>query len=847
MKKILRNLLTLTALLCCSAAQAQFSGSVDQEIWEDSYGDASLIEFSLTEVASALNTDTATLVAALDAESEAFYDAEDVDVYYESVATNDVRFQVLVNGGQYVYPQAGYGYTQGYWGGFWMLEDCTPCSWGVDDMAFYNYPYWDAEEDVFYIALGQAPGYFSVGDYVTANFLLYVNGSSVNFEVTLNIVEAEVVEIDNDTILSNLTIVKEAEVSVEQYQRSSYTADEVEIELSGLAELLGTTASELSNYFSYHVYVRSYDEDNGVWSDELNNEFTATEPGFWFTPCIDEDTGESALGGECFSTDYGSSSVFFIESLAFDEDEDVLSFTLGQYPGNCNVDSTYWSTLYIVNGTNAASVKISLTILESETVDFSEMTMAGSEWQQVVIEAEYEDATMIEVDMDSICELLGIDSGDYSYYAFASEGVLTNSSTANNGGYWFNSSGYVCSYGASNCAMYIEPYSTSYLNYLNVGQYVFTEIEEGDSLTCSLIVLGTTTYYQIDVNLKVEPAVEKDSVDVDEWYIAYTIEESIQLIPDDDDYELETYEMDLDAILKYTELDALDSKCLYTWASSYDGSSWDPSDLTNDYSCTPYPGFWMSPDGTYNYGYSSACAYGMTFTYGTGEIIFYNYPGANEVGDSYTSYFYIVNVENGKCVQLLLDIEFVEEIVEITDAGEEDVVILLSSENEDGLPYADNDLSTMFDAIGIEAELYDSGTWYVPVSSSRYTRSDDFETIETVGFDEDGYTVDFDSEDCVFTLWYDPDYQQFVVSYIADANEETLATTTVYYRYDYSRYYFNITIAGSEEALGIGSVSSDESTSGLKGTYDLSGRRLSDSSTLAKGLYIIDGQKVLIK
>ena len=847
MKKILRNLLTLTALLCCSAAQAQFSGSVDQEIWEDSYGDASLIEFSLTEVASALNTDTATLVAALDAESEAFYDAEDVDVYYESVATNDVRFQVLVNGGQYVYPQADYGYTQGYWGGFWMLEDCTPCTWGVDDMAFYNYPYWDAEEDVFYIALGQAPGYFSVGDYVTANFLLYVNGSSVNFEVTLNIVEAEVVEIDNDTILSNLTIVKEAEVTVEQYERSSYATDEVELDLSGLAELLGTTASELSNYFSYHVYVRSYDEDNGEWADELNNEFTATEPGFWFTPCIDANTGESATSGECFSDDYSSTSMFFIESLAYDEDEEVLSFTIGQYPGNCQEDSSYWATLYIVNGTNAATVKITLSIIEAEAIEFSEMTLAGSEWQQVVITSGYTDATMIEVDMDSICDLLGIDSGDYSYYAFKSEGVLTNSSTANNGGYWFNTSGYVCSYGGTNCAMYIEPYSTSYLNYLNVGQYTFTEIEDNDSLTCSLIVLGTTTYYQIDVNLKVEPAAVKDSVDVDDWTIVYTIEESIQLIPDDEDYDLETYEYDLEAILSATEMDELDETSIFTWASSYDGSSWDPSDLTNDYTCTPTPGFWMSPDGTYNYGWSSSCAYGVTFDVSEGEMSFYNYPGSNEVGDTYTGYFYFVNVENGYVAQLILDIEFVEEIVEVTDAGEEDVVILLNTENEDGLPYADNDLSTMFDAIGIEAELYDSGTWYVPVSSSRYTRSDDFETIETVGFDENGYTVDFDSEDCVFTLWYDPDYQQFVVSYIADANEETLATTTVYYRYDYSRYYFNITIAGSEEALGIGSVSSDASTSGLKGTYDLSGRRLSDSSTLAKGLYIIDGQKVLVK
>lgn len=832
-------------MLCATVANAQFTGTQEQEAW-DNYYEPTYYEFSLTEVASYLGTDTATLVALLDAESETFYNAEDADEYYASVATNDVRFQVIVNGGENVYPQASYGYTQGYWGGFWMLEDGTPCSWGVDGMAFYNYPGWDAESDLFYIALGQAPDYFTAGDYVNVNFLLYVNGESVNFSLTLNITEPEVVEIDNDTILSNITIVDSVEITVSQKPAGSWTYSTGGVTISGLAEMIGTTATELANYFSYHLYVRDYIEVDGYyqWSDTLNQDYTANEPGFWFSQTFDENGDET---NECYSAAYGSSSMFYIEGLDFDADTDSLSFYLGQYPGNCAAATDYWTTIYIVNGSQAYAVKIILSIAEEEVIDFSQMTLAGSEWQQVVTTYGSTDATMIEVDLNGICELLGIDSIDYSYYAYKSEGEITNNSTANNGGFWFNTSSYVCSWSATNCAMYIEPYSTSELNYLNVGQAGFSAIEENDSLTCSLLVLGTSTYYQIDVNLKIEPGVVKDSVDVENWKIVSTIEESIQLIPDASGYELQTYDLDVAAILAAIEMDETDDNSVYTWSSEYDGSSWVPANLTNAYSCTPNPGFWMSPDGTYNYGWSSSCAYGVTFSLSDETMTFWNFPGSNEVGDSFTSYFYFVNVENGYVCQLVLDIEFVEEIVEVTDAGEEDVLILLTTENEEGLPYAANDLSAMYTAIGIEAELYDSGTWYAPVSSSRYTKLEDFETIETVGFDENGYYIDFSSQDCLFSLWYDTDYNQFVCSYLGDINEETVATTTVYFRYDYSRYFFNITIAGSEEAAqGIGSISTDENAN-VKGIYDLSGRRLSDESALAKGLYIIDGKKVLVK
>ena len=846
MMKTLRNLLTLVALFAFTAAQAQFSATIEQEIWEDSYGDATLAEFSLSEVASALGTDTATLVAALDAESEAFYDAEDEDTYYASVATNDVRFQVLYNGGEQLYPQAGYGYTQGYYGGFWMLEDCTPCTWGDDGMAFYNYIGWDADEDVFYVAEGQAPGYFSVGDEVYANYLLTVNGSSVTFGITLSITAAEEVDITVDNVYANLTILDSIVVTVEEKPRTTYTADYVYIDFSQYVDKLGVTSSSLENYMEYYVYTRGYDYTNYVWTDTLNNDFTADEPGFWFAQTYDEMT--DSYSNECYSADYSSESIFFIGTVAYDADSDTLYYYVGQYPGNCDENTSYWGTFYIVNGTNAVAVTTILSVTEEEQIDFSEMTLAGSEWQQVVIEAEYEDATMIEVDMDAICELLGIDSGDYSYYAYKSEGVLTNSSTANYGGFWFDIDGYVCSYGATGCAMYIEPYSTSYLNYLNVGQYVFTEIPEGDSLTCSLIVLGTTSYYQIDVNLKVEEAVVKDSVDIDEWTVVYTIEENIQLIADDDDYELQTYEMDLDAILNYTGLDALDSKCLYTWASAYTGG-WDPSDLTNDYSCTPYPGFWMSADGTYNYEFSSSCAYGMTFTYATGEIIFYNYPGANATGDTYTSYFYIVNVENGNVVQLILDIEFVDEIVEITDAGEEDIIIVLDDDlvNDDGEYYTENDLSTMYSTLGMTSDEYDTGIWYVASSSSRYTQPDTW-AIESTNFDADGYYTTDDAE-TVFSVVYDDVEGQFIASLFGEPiDDDVIYTTSFYYRYDYSRYYFNIVLATSEElATAISSLNSD-SADEAEGIYDLSGRRLSnDVKSLAKGLYIINGKKVLIK
>lgn len=835
MQKILHTLLACAALLWCATANAQFSATIEQECTDD-YS-VTYTSFSLTEIAGYLSTDTTALVAALDA----FWDADDY-------TTADITFQLIYNGGETVYPNDDYAYTQGYNGCFWMTEDGAATDWG-DNSAFYNLLYWDANEDAFYIGLGQYPDYYADGGSSYANFLLSYNGSSVVFEVTLEVTAAEVPEITIDNVYANLTIVGSTTISATQYPRSSYTSDYCEATISGLGDLLGTTASSLASYLSYYVYVRGYDYDTYTWSDTLNNTSTATEPGFWFSQTYDEET-DSDLD-ECYSATYASNSIFFAEYFDYDADTETLSCYIGQYPGNCEENATYYAYVYIINGSLAYQVKIELNLIESVPISVSSLTLAGSEWHQVKQKSGSASDATIDIDLDNIASVLGLDSSDdiSLYYAFADSLSLTDDGDGY-GGFWFGTDGYVANYSDADAAMYIDPYSTSELTPLYVGQYYKTAIEAGDSLTCSLIVLNadTTQYYEIQVNLRIREEVETE-VEQADWTIVYTYEEDLQLIPDDENYDLQTSTLDLDEICAALELDdGVDEDALYTWSESYDGTSWLPENLTNSYTCTPYPGFWMSEDGTYNYGWSYVCAYGMSFDVSTGEIQWYNYPGYTEVGETYTAWFYIVNIENGYVAEIKYNIEFVEEIVEITDAGEEDITILLddSQVNDDGMYYASNDLSTMYETLGMTADEYDTGIWYVTTAAGRTGQPTEWE-IEITNFDADGYYTTDDSE-ALFSVVYDDIEGQFVASIFGESTDnDILYTTTLYYRYDYSRYAFNITLTTSEDLVGISALSATQDTANT-GLYDLSGRRLTaNTKTLAPGLYIVNGKKVLVK
>ena len=121
----IKQLFAAMMMLACIPASAQFKATVEQYAKSDYTTTAA--EFKLSEIATTLGTDTATLVAAL-------------DVW--ATDTVDVPEMFFLKVGE----ELTDNYTQGSQGGFWIARSGAVGSWGVDAV-YYNQIWWDNEDN----------------------------------------------------------------------------------------------------------------------------------------------------------------------------------------------------------------------------------------------------------------------------------------------------------------------------------------------------------------------------------------------------------------------------------------------------------------------------------------------------------------------------------------------------------------------------------------------------------------------------------------------------------------------------------------------------------------------------
>ena len=164
---LLNNLLTAVVCLFASvSAQAQFSGSTTQYPTTD-YSFTS-ISFGLSDVAAALDTDAATLGAAL------------VE-YFETEDPATSMFFVLQTDGTESSNSMNYGKS------FWMDVWGNISIWG-DNSVFYASPNVDVTNNILRFDVGQMPSVMEVGQSVSATIKLKFNGKEVSFTITLNVI-----------------------------------------------------------------------------------------------------------------------------------------------------------------------------------------------------------------------------------------------------------------------------------------------------------------------------------------------------------------------------------------------------------------------------------------------------------------------------------------------------------------------------------------------------------------------------------------------------------------------------------------------------------------------------------
>ena len=341
----LRNL--LLAVVCIFAgvsAQAQFTGGVDQ--YPTSGYEGSPIEFTLSEVATALGTDAATLGAAIneyvtaEAPTTVLFAANGTDWNAEIEAANR---------------------------GFWMALDGTPVGYG-ETSVWYCSPEVDEAFTTLTFNVGQMPNVMNVGDKGETTITLKFNDNQVTFALSLNVIAKPEFNVPEPTLIEkNLQIVGQQEVVVEQYPRGGYDADPVKVYVGEALTLLGITdKAAMAENINKVVYTTWYNDGDveqggGMKKDSLTNTPTGEGHGFWFR-AVQNANGEE--DGEVAASGYNAIDKFYMNNFTYIADNDSLTCVLGQYPGVCKDNEQWFANVYIIYGEKAYKIKYTLKLLE---------------------------------------------------------------------------------------------------------------------------------------------------------------------------------------------------------------------------------------------------------------------------------------------------------------------------------------------------------------------------------------------------------------------------------------------------------------------------------------------------
>ena len=878
MRKMYSFAVLLAMMLVSTTAKAQFTGSTDQGY----YDGTTQITFDLAPVAEAFGVSSETLIADL----ETFQAATKAANATEADALG-MKVQLIVNGGETVYPTDEIGYTAGYNGTYWMTKEGAAVAWNTEGYAWYAEWFVDQENVLFGFNIGKNADAWAEGGSATANLAWTYNEKTVTFELTLN-VEAKPAVDEVETEFEKLTIVEG--VSVDVTRKLTAAAEVVTIPVPTLLASLGYESAEDLSSLNDVLYAREYVDDynsesdihNYSYSGKITNESTAYAPGFWFGPTYtwDEATEDNIENrSDLVRCTWGNNHIFYAQSFAFAQNEtegDVITFDLGHEKDACKEGETYHATVYLVHGNVAFPITINLTI---------EVTDHAGEPNLAEYEKAYEIDIKVEktltnahtsyrnqlTDIDGILSALGAEEGtDLQLWVRTMAGgdELTNlnertgtpdGSTWLEGSMWVNEEGVKTAWG-SNAAVLVSYYQMSDGTYnIETMEMPGGKLPAEGQITFPIFLCNSATgkYCQVNITWDTTDKHADEKKTMDQWERVAFFNVNAQILTGA--AMTNTYDLPWQEILEAVGVTSGDDVVLYGQITTDDPAQayvdGETLTFTKQYTCTPHPGFWMDAEGKYPANWAATDAYGWTLSYATGQIQWYSYSAtARTAGDSYSSVFYLVDEYSGKYVQLNFNLRFVDEIVETEVVGEKTVFLTWESlDKNDGLNYNyDVDINDMVDALlEGDAALLVSCKWLVYKNGDYADTRDIYPEFNY--FDTDGKYLGNEEDNpalydtASFSVGYNTEEEAFSVSSLGKEEwdgEAKLVELAV--EYEGKRYLLHV-YAGTAEQIaeietGIDSIAADKNAK--KQVFDLAGRRV---SAPAKGLYIVNGKKVLVK
>ena len=697
--------------------------------------------FDPTELATALGTDTASLHKAIVAENIVYrLDGEEKSNTYTG--------------------------NHNEW---WMALDGTPQGYGDEGTSwFVGLSYDEAaldetlENDVISVYVGQMPKVFSKiyePSTLKCTILLIVGDKKVSFDVTQN-VEAGVPSSLTEPVkeLSKLTIVKDYTLELNFILGKSYEGKTYTTTLDGIYDALEVGQADLDANVNAHILAQIVNTepvgDTEVYSLSDNLEIpNVAAADAWFGRYLNYDEAndvETPLTISCPKS-WSAGCTFYTQNITLANGE--FSIVSGQYPGTMTEGDTDYTYLYITVGDKAARVKVQAIVKQLEA---TETETVGQKTISVKSPVDDNYATKsFTLDMEEIATALGCKTSDITeFYAYNQAGILDDTHTQSdqaNKGYFLSEDGKIVSWG-SDAACYIgHSVSESVISgTFVIGQMAghYTNIAEPSTITLPIVFWYETKIYVVNVEYTVEPVTVSEDI-------------KYELVAREPIYKEMTLSSEWMYPTKTTlDLDYIEGKIgtkdfkLYT-DKAQAGAEGEPATLvwSDAYSCDPKPGFWYG-DATYtneegqvvveNAGWGSN-SFGVS--YSNGELIWFQYPGQRSVGDSYLANLYLVNTENGKYLQYLLNVSFVEqETPESEDLGTiGDTIVVKPAELVEGVYTYTFDSQEIADTLGVEIE---NMTESISVYAFKTPLTRQALSLEESYFgDAEGYTLSEDKAD----------------------------------------------------------------------------------------------------
>lgn len=805
-----KQLFAAMMMLACIPASAQFTATVEQYANSDYASVAA--EFKLTEIATALETDTATLAATLNA----WYNYDE-----ESGAEQPADMFFLKSGDQLISD-----YNTNAPGGFWMTSECGLGSYGVDAV-FYEDIWFDSAEDFFGIYLGQYPDALAEGATLTPSFVLKHGEKQATFDVTY-IVKKLPDTPDPELSIAKLEIVGNAEVTVEQYPRINYNSSAAYVKITGAAEALGVDEVLLPTLLSKLLYKARVDETYQTKVDSLT---LATNNGGWGREVLDPATGDTLP--EVCAAPWSDLDQYYMDTWAYDAESDTLSCMIGQYPNNLQVGDKFYTNVYIVYGSKAYVVKYNVHIIEDPNAANGQKPEDFTEVGRSVIRVEQQPTTdystsAIMLNTDSIAELLGCAVGDMTFQAVDNKGDLSTNSTANNGGYWMTQGGIICAWG-DNAYFFVEPAATGDYSQLNVGQMPGKTAIGEEGKTLLYLTTGNKSYV-LDVTLAIT---EGEKVE-QEFESVATRSYTVQAL----DATYTWSDVANSAAIPFTQIyELIDTTDPVLYALNIDSIAEKTGQkYTKEYTMSEKPGFWVTEDGCKTaWGTAPWGITGLNSTADNFIIQCIQMDGFGVVGDVYNGVFFLVNEETGKMITINLTYQIVETITKAEVVGEEWINLPVSMDDLS----VDYDLTKVATAFGLEkaTDLFEG--YYLKGLKADGTYTAGADAINTgITFTTAGAADEYGD----LGVGFSEDGTQIWTYSNVDIEAPFKAEATMCFEIDGKQYIFHLTLL--DEASygdGIESISAAQKDGKI---YNLQGQEV---AAPAKGIYIMNGKKFIVK